>query len=500
MKRWAKIRITALVSLVIVFASSYAEKGTTEDARSVVHLRLPSFALNLHPLRMADVESRTIASLLYVGLVFQDQSGDVRPLLAKEWNQSSNEWDFVLRDGMTFSDGTPVAADDVITSLCAAMQPTSPWAWALASIVHTTGADGKTQCTGLTVTSENRIRIREERPAPWLLDALSGPAGWILPASNPDPGAFGVMPGAGPYKVREIVPDVKVVLEARSGGSPIEPAVDVVQFDYLPDDLVAASRFASGALDVLDLSTPQLVESVRDNTSGKLQYPGRLVQTEWDRIRVAIVNEKSLAAKQFTPEQTRAFIDSLSALVDRQRIADLSRGIGEPLALPMLPAPHSSPMKSPSSSDATFPSVRLTIVTEPDAYSDLIAASMPRKIGEVEIGYKGVEKGILIDSMIKGNFDIAILPLEATVHSPEFWKSFFAPGSPLSVFGKEIPDLDNVDVSTPAGVAEAAQLIGSYGNWIAIIRERRLQAIAPNVTGITHTASGQSNYAFIRKE
>lgn len=501
MKGWRVIAVLAAAVIVVAVGAALYEWQRPEPAASRnVKLRIPSFALNLHPLKLTDTESRSIATLLHAGLLFEDQEGKTRALVAREWTRTGNDWEFVLRQGLTFSNGAPVTAEDIVASLCAAMQPASSWAWSLSSITHTRNADGKIRCTGLAIVAPDRIRIAETRPVPWLLDALSGPAGWIMPASGPEPGAFGTMPGVGPYKVREIVPDVKVVLEARHDGSPVRPRVDTIQFDYLPDDLVAANRFANGTLDVLDLITPQLVEAMVDGTAGDLKYPGRLVRTQWDRVRVAIVNEKALLAKGFSAEGARAFIDSFSASVDRKRIAALSKGVGEPLAVPFLPAPVVAEASGTDVAASAFPDVRLTIVTEPDPYSDLIAASMPKDIGNVRMTYKGVEKGLLIDSLIKGNYDVAIVPIEATVHSPAYWKNFFNPGSPLTLFGKPIPGLEKIDVATQSGAARAAAAIAAEGNWVAIVRERRLQAVASGLTGLAYTATGQTNYAFVGRQ
>lgn len=484
-----------VVVLVVVLGLTACNRSG--PAERTIHLRLHSFALSLHPLKMADVESRRVATLMYAGLVAQDEQGNTKPVLAKTWSHSGNEWEFELRSGVTFSNNSPVTVADVVTSLCAAMQPTSPWAWSLASIEHETKPEGGVECKGLTAISSDRVRIREDQSVPWLLDALGGPAGWILPASVEKEGAYGVMPGAGSYKIREIVPDVKVVLEARTKGSPVEPGADLVQFDYLPDDSVAAGRFAAGKLHVLDLVTPQLVEAMTQGGSRKLKYSGTLNQVPWDRIRVAIVNEKALTAKGFDQDKVRAFINTFSAAIDRNRIAELSGGIGEPVKLPFLPIPSSLPELQHPVANISFPKAHLTIITEPDPYSDLIASSLPKKIGNISIDYKGVEKGILINSLVKGGYDIASLLIESPVHSPEFWKSFFTPGSPLVAFGKPITGLERVHVTTASGIQQAATRIAEEGNWIAIVKERHLQAVAPGISGIMFTPSGQANYLFI---
>lgn len=491
--------IIGAMSIVVLVGLFFFQSGVDRQNQVVV-LRLQSFALSLHPLKMADVESRQVASLIYAGLVVQDQSGTIHPMLASSWTHKGNEWDFVLKSDVTFSNGTPVTTADVAASLCAAMQPASSWAWALLSIAHTESQDGKSrECTGI-IPDSNRIKIVETKPVPWLLDALSGPAGWILPANNTQEQAYGVMPGAGPFIIKEVVPDTKVVLEARPSGSPVTPGVKIVQFDYLPDDSVAAQRYAEGKLHVLDLTSPRLVELLMDQGSKKLKYPGDIVQKPWDRIRVVIVNEKSLSGKGFTTDQMRDFIDAFSATVDRGKLAELSLGTGDPLKAPFPPASgvtEATRLRLPES--LNLPQTQLSIITESDPYSDLIAATLPKKIGKVTLDYKGVEKGILLSSLFKGEFDVISMLIEATAHSPEFWKAFFTPGNPFSVAGKPLAALERIDVSTESGVAQAGQAIVEQGNWIPLLQEKRLQAIAPGVSDISYSPSGQTNFAFIKK-
>lgn len=488
------VEMTVIAVLCVMWVKPPAEAATAP-----VHLRLQSFALSLNPLKMADVESRQVATLLYAGLIVQNQDGTTQPAVAEKWKQTGNKWEFTLKSGLIFSDGQPLRAQDVVTSLCNAMQPTSPWAWALANIQHTVSADGKkVECTGIIILNDNTIGIVQAQAVPWFLDAIGGPAGWIMPATGAKEGAYGVMPGLGPYKVKEIVPDTRVVLEPRSAGSAIAPGTTGIQFDYIADDAVAAGAFRAGKLHVLDLTSPKLVELTTDPGSGKLKTAGSLAQRDWDRVRIAIINEKSLLAKGFDAAQARRFIQSYSASVDRNKIAQNTRGIGKVLETGFPPIPR--PAASASISNEGFPKAHLTVITEPDVYSDLIAASLPKKVGLVTIDYRGVDKGVLIQSLIKGDFDIASILIEATTHSPEFWKSFFTPGNPFTAFGKPISGLENIKVNDSAGMQQAAELIANNGNWVGILQEKRFQAIAPGISGISYSPSGQTNYAFIRRQ
>lgn len=196
---------TLLAITIVVVAALLSLKWVTREGpvagAGPVHLRLQSFALSLHPQKIADVESRQVATLLYAGLIVQNQDGTTQPAVAEKWKQNGTEWEFILKSGMTFSNGQQFRAEDVVTSLCNSMQPTSQWAWSLASIQHKASADGKkVECTGISVLNERTVRIVQSEAVPSVLDAIGGPAGWIMPAADPKEDAYGVMPGLRPLQ------------------------------------------------------------------------------------------------------------------------------------------------------------------------------------------------------------------------------------------------------------------------------------------------------------
>jgi len=459
-------------------------------------LRLPSFALNLNPTTMADVESRQVATLLHVGLVQQAQDGTVHPMLARSWRKEGNQWVFELKPGVTFSNGTPVAASDVVRSLCNAMQPSGALSWALASIARVPGDDGKTvKCTGLEASAELEVRITEQRPSVSLLDALGGPAGWVLPGGDVREGQYGVLPGAGPYTVREILPDSRVVLEARATGAAVQARVASVQFDYVPNDAQAAQQFAAGRLHVLDLTSPNLIALLgADLSTRKLRSPGTVQQVEWERYRVVIVNLKGLQRRGFSEAQALSFVRALSARVDRAGLERMAGGVSVAFDAPYPPTPA---IRNAVPSDGPFPAVQLSIMTESDAFSDAIAAQLPQSLGGVSMRYRGVDKGLLLTSLFSGDFDIISMLLEAPVRSAQFWQALFTPGNPYSAIGVPIPGMELLDPSTPEGLEKVGKLIAERGNWVVLLKERRVQAVAPGVTGIIFTPSGQTNLALI---
>jgi ABC-type transport system substrate-binding protein len=66
----------------------------------------------------ADKNADIAASQLYDPLVFQDDSGNIVPALAEKWDVSADgtEYTFYLQKGVTFHNGEPFNADDVIAT------------------------------------------------------------------------------------------------------------------------------------------------------------------------------------------------------------------------------------------------------------------------------------------------------------------------------------------------------------------------------------------------
>src|SRR5262249_18487495 len=60
-----------------------------------------------------------LAALLFDRLVALDSYGRFQPQLATEWTRdgSGRHWQFVLRQGVRFSDGSPVTPADVVAAL-----------------------------------------------------------------------------------------------------------------------------------------------------------------------------------------------------------------------------------------------------------------------------------------------------------------------------------------------------------------------------------------------
>jgi peptide/nickel transport system substrate-binding protein len=115
------LRRSAIIITVLVLAS--ASFGLAHTLRWMSHRDLTS----LDPHAVGD--SFTIAALnhVYEGLVRYDEHLRIEPALATSWAVADDgmTWTFQLRQGVTFHDGRPFTADDVVASLRRATHETS---------------------------------------------------------------------------------------------------------------------------------------------------------------------------------------------------------------------------------------------------------------------------------------------------------------------------------------------------------------------------------------
>lgn len=475
-----------LASGLLAIAVALRVAGCGENQERPLRVRLGDFQLNLDPATLSDVESRMVATLVHSGLVAVDIDGTVQARLAQSWKRVDPvTWEFTLRKGVTFTDGSVVKAKAVVRSLCWAMQPTHLYSWALASIEHRRTSENAVECTGLSTMDDSTVRIRESRPAPWLLEALDSPAGWIVGNPGAKPTAWGVRPGIGPYRIETIATGTTINLVGRIGGA-IAPRARRVAFEHLPDPLVAAQRFAKGELDLMRVDAPQIVEFMARKRIELLQH-------RFGRVRVVLVNKSALGKKSFSEEQVRTFLSAYANAINRSRLASLTAGLGSPMSTAFPPAAlHSTYTPSRMESDpTTLPAARLKLLTPNDPYSDLIAASLPMQIGNVTISYRAVDPSVLLAQYLAGDADLVSMLIDPTLHAAAFWAAFWTPASPFAAFGTAIPEFSGFDLSTDRDIDKAAAAVDQHGTWIGLLREDGRLAVSKRLQGLRLTRTGQ---------
>ncbi len=145
---------------------------------------------------------------------------------------------FTLRPGLTFSDGTPLSADDVVRSWRRLFIPgePSPLASLIADVKGArdllTGASSDTSTLGVRAEGDRTVIVELERgggdlPGHRVRGAVRGGAvrAWVMARSSRNPGRWWA---AGAYTLERVDPD-RFVLKANPRYWAGEPAIGTVR-------------------------------------------------------------------------------------------------------------------------------------------------------------------------------------------------------------------------------------------------------------------------------
>ena len=183
-------------------AQDLAEEGT-------LTVGLASEATSIDPHFHNLTPNNQIGKQIFDNLINQGARQELLPGLATEWGPTDDPlvWEFKLREGVTFHDGSPFDADDVVCSFERAPNvPNSPSSFELYT-------KGKT----VTKVDDHTVHISSEEPYPLMandvstISIVSDETGCdaTTEAFNSGEAAF----GTGPWKFVEYVPGDRIVLE-----------------------------------------------------------------------------------------------------------------------------------------------------------------------------------------------------------------------------------------------------------------------------------------------
>lgn len=174
---------------------------------------------------------------IFEGLVVPDENGNVIPAVAKEYTISDDglTYTFKLRDGIKFSDGTLVTAEDVKYSIerCAGLLDGTPLVKALSIVSSVEIVDGST--INIVLSEANSEII-------YYLTAD------IIPASSSETGEI---IGTGPFKLDSYVPQEGIILSRNEYyWQEGLPYLDKVTFKIVASAESAMMELQAGSIDI----------------------------------------------------------------------------------------------------------------------------------------------------------------------------------------------------------------------------------------------------------
>lgn len=195
---------------------------------------------------------------VYEGLVTIDQEGEVQPQLAESWavNGDRTVYTFTLHDGVTFSDGSPFTADDVVASIDRVKED---WTLSLRSKMDVVQKAEATSDTEVAVTLKHPSNA-------WLFD-MGTSVGAMFPDDLSADLATETV-GTGPYTVEEVATGEHITLAARDDYWGEAPAVSDITVRYFADANAQANAVRAGDIDMAyNLQTPDLLAGLEQDES-----------------------------------------------------------------------------------------------------------------------------------------------------------------------------------------------------------------------------------------
>jgi len=292
-------------------------------------------------------------SAIYEALVANDELQRLQPALATSWRiVDDTTWEFKLRRGVRFHDGSEFTADDVIASIERVPKvPNSPNSFAQ----FVRGIDSVTR------RGDDTLVIRTKAPNPKLAFELSRvfivPARIARSATTAEFNARTAAIGTGPYKVAEWVNGDRLVLVRNDDyWGPREPWARVVE-KVIAKDPTRVAALMAGDVDAIDLPSiadlPRLRADKRfvltRGAAGLVHYIA-LDSSRDVTPGVTAKDGKPLAANPLKDPRVRR---ALSLAINRQAIVErLMDGSAQP-ASQLLPQtyPGTSPRLKPDPFD-----------------------------------------------------------------------------------------------------------------------------------------------------
>lgn len=232
-------------------AAGTDETTTTEpmsDGPVTIRMGINNPAGVIDPVLINDLGRIQFISLFADTLTFSSATG-LRPALAETWesNADGTQWTFTLREGLMYSDGTPITAADVVASFEGIAEGNA------ASALGT----GALSPGGTVAIDDRTVQFNLDAPVgafPFIVSSDNYNA-VILPTSFWDSYAEGSYEGSfigsGPFMVEDFTPGQGAVLVRNENYWGPAAVPDRVEVTFFADESAMIATFQEGRLDVI---------------------------------------------------------------------------------------------------------------------------------------------------------------------------------------------------------------------------------------------------------
>lgn len=303
-----------VVTLLMLFA--FVPVSTAQETLVVDLVNEPA---SIDPHLQWNPDSYYVYRNIFDNLLARNEASEIVPHVATSWEYIDDTTiEFEIRDDITFHDGEPLTALDVVYSVERITDPEfgSPQLGQFDKIIDAEAVDDYT------------VRLTTDGPYPVLLSQLVKLS--IVPehvVEEVGDDLFAANPiGSGPYAYEEWQRGVQVVLHARQDYWGGNPPFQTVEFRAVPDASTRVANLLSGSSDIAtSLSPDQAVQVEAAQGANVLSVPT-------ERLAYVLFNTLRAPTDDITVRQ------GLAASINPQLLVDaLLRGYGQPTGVMLTP-------------------------------------------------------------------------------------------------------------------------------------------------------------------
>lgn len=509
MKKRAAGLTLAVVTAAVVLAGCTAPPVTPVDTTLTVGIGTPPISLD--PLRAAVGTSRWFEDPAYTSVLDINDDGEVVAGLADEWGyegEGNTEFSFTLREGLEFSDGTPVTAQAVVDSYD--------------YFIANGSGPGRPPFLGITAEAVDdlTVHLTSATPNP-VIDQMLGGNYYaftpISPAGLADDEAraretFGV----GPYVLdsEATIPDnTYVYVKNDNYYDPDVAQYERIEIKVIADQAQLVQALNTGQVEVIQVD-PNVVSTLGDEH--------QLLERAALWVGLIIVDRNGALVPAFADERVR---QALAMSIDRTAIAQASAGeFGQPA------------VQFATDGDPSYgydPELEELFPYDPDAARELLAEAGYPDGFSFTVLYQGpsqadtklvqalaaafAEIGVTMELKAEPEFgawvtDFTSLQYPATIFGGGGTSMFFAtqgyflPNGIFNIFNIDDPEVTALytELSLAGGdeVGEKARelnrLVTEKALSIPVYTTTSLYAVAPTVEGVAWLGAGPDINSIIR--
>ena len=322
----------------------------TYDEADTLRINLASEPDRLDPALLYTVDGACLAVNSFAGLYTHAADGTLQPELATGYTVSDDglTYTFTLREGLTWSDGEPLTAEDFVYSWQRAADPANGAVYSyLYSVIAGYGTDA-----GLAVSaSEDGLSFTVElaAPCPYMLDLAAFPAFYPVPqhcveaaegylnedGSLLDPGAWATEAGfvtSGAYTLESWTHDESMVyVKNPNYWNAQSVTMERLEFMLSADDATIYAAYRAGDLDFIDTMPADEMPALLESGDPEFYVADNL------GTYFLCFNVNSPMFEGMTDAQAANVRKAISMLIDRTWISETVR-LTEPPANTFVPA------------------------------------------------------------------------------------------------------------------------------------------------------------------